>query len=165
MKRWYVAHTRPNNEQRAIVNLQRQGFEVYMPQYLAQRRHARRIEAVTRPLFPRYLFIWTDPQIDPWRSINSTYGVLNIIAHGDTPQAVPEGIVESLKSQEDAKGIIKTISNIFYPGQRLEILNGPMAMQIGCFQRMPDTERVVLLLNLLGRQVNVTIPCAAVVAA
>ena len=165
MKRWYVAHTRPKNEQRAIINLQRQGFEVYMPRYLTQRRHARRVETVSHPLFPRYIFIWTDPKIDPWRSINSTYGVLNIVAQGDTPQAVPEGIVDSLKSQEDATGIIQPTCNIFHPGQRLEVLHGPMAMHIGYFNRMSDTERVILLLILLGRQVNVTIPCGAVAAA
>ena len=165
MKRWYVAHTHPNNEQRAIINLQRQGFEIYMPQYLTQRRHARKVEMVTRPLFPRYIFIWTDPKIDPWRSINSTYGVSNIVAQGDAPQAVPDGIVDSLKSQEDPAGVIKPAPNIFYPGQRLEVLAGPMAMRIGYFQRVSDTERVILLLDLLGREVNVTIPRAAVAAA
>ena len=165
MKRWYVAHTRPNNEQRAIINLQRQGFEVYMPRYLAQRRHARKVETIARPLFPRYLFIRTDPKFEPWRSINSTYGISNIIARGDAPQAVPCGIVDSLKSQGDSAGIIRPAPNAFYPGQRLEILDGPMAMRIGYFQRMSDTERVVILLDLLGRNVNVRIHHAAVAAA
>lgn len=165
MKRWYVVHTQPNNETRATFNLQRQGFGVYLPRVRAERRHARRVEQISRPLFPRYLFISIDPDHDRWRTVNGTFGVRNLITQGNEPLPVPNGIVESLKSMEDSSGFIAPEPPSFRPGQRIEILDGPMAMHVGLFHRMSDKERVVLLLHLLGREVAVTIPCTAVAAA
>ena len=73
--RWYVVQTQVNGELKAAQNLMRQGFEVYLPCYLKRRRHARKIDLVSKPLFPRYLFVaidvatqraWRSP-IDLWR--------------------------------------------------------------------------------------------------
>ena len=68
---WYVVHTQPHAEDKAIFNLRRQGFETYLPKYLRTRRHARRTEQVARPLFPRYLFVALDLAVQPWRAIQS----------------------------------------------------------------------------------------------
>ena len=57
---WYVVHTHPRGESLAFVNLQRQGLEAFLPQYLKRRRHARRTQWVPAPLFPRYLFVKMD---------------------------------------------------------------------------------------------------------
>ena len=46
MKRWYVAQTLVRSEETARLNLDRQGFEPYLPRYLRERRHARRREVV-----------------------------------------------------------------------------------------------------------------------
>lgn len=57
---WYVAYTRFRGEYQAAAHLSRQGFQVYLPKYTKIRRHARRIERVASPLFPRYLFVAMD---------------------------------------------------------------------------------------------------------
>ena len=75
----------------------RQGFEIYFPRYLKRRRHARRIETVAAPLFPRYLFVAVDLAVQRWRSIYSTVGLSQLVCNGDEPTAVPDGIVEALK--------------------------------------------------------------------
>lgn len=165
MRRWYVVHTQPNGEARASSNLERQGFLVYLPRYLAKRRHARRTERVPRPLFPRYLFVHINPDCDRWRSVNGTFGVRYLIANDNVPLPVPDGIVESFKAREDNSGLITPELPSFQPGQRIEILEGPMAMHAGVFHRMSDKERVVLLLSLLGREVSVSMPSTAVAAA
>ena len=105
--RWFVAHTHPHAEARATAHLNRQGFEIYFPRYLKRRRHARRIETVAAPLFPRYLFVAIDLNIHRWRSICSTVGVSRLVCNGDDPTPVPAGIVEALRNREDAGGFIK----------------------------------------------------------
>ena len=67
MKHWHVVNTRARREQDALINLCRQGFEVYLPKYRKRRSHARRVEWVPSPLFPRYLFVCLDLEIDQWR--------------------------------------------------------------------------------------------------
>ena len=106
MRRWYVAHTQPNRETKAIFNLNRQGFICYLPRFHTRRRHARKVESVIRPLFPCYLFVYLNMERDRWRSVNGTYGVKSLIANGDRPLPVPDGVVESFKAREDKLGIV-----------------------------------------------------------
>ena len=73
--RWYVTQTRPHAETKAAEHLRRQGFAVYLPRYLKQRRHARRVERAAAPLFPRYVFVSIDLATQRWLSIDSTIGV------------------------------------------------------------------------------------------
>ena len=66
--RWYVVQSQPNAELKAVAHLSRQGFDTYLPRYLKRRRHARRVEVVARPLFPRY-FVSIDVTVQRWRSV------------------------------------------------------------------------------------------------
>ena len=55
--KWFVVHCYPNKESIAELNLQNQGFDTYIPRYKKLRRHARRVDTVFAPLFPRYFFV------------------------------------------------------------------------------------------------------------
>lgn len=166
MNRWYVVHTQIHGEGRAQFNLERQNFEVYLPKYRKYRRHARRVEPVGRPLFPRYLFVRFDLERTRWRVINGTVGVAHLVSHGDRPVAVPDQVVDAVKARHDDEGLVVLHPpQSFHPGQKLEIVDGPFAWHSGLFQRLNDNERVVLLLDLLGRQVSVTVAPEVVAAA
>ncbi len=165
MEHWYVAHTQPRGETLALVNLLRQKFGAYLPRYLKRRRHARRIDWVASPFFPRYLFVKMDPGAVRWRAIHSTIGVSHLVCAGDKPLAMPDGIVESIQSREDAKvmvGMDPAIS--FKKGAQVQILSGPLCDQVGLFDCTCDDGRAVILLELLGRQVEVRVPNTAVAA-
>ncbi len=163
MKQWYVVHTQPQAERKALQHLVRQGFGVYLPQYLRRRRHARRVDWVRQPLFPRYLFVTFDHAMTRWRSINSTTGVSHLVCHGNTPAPMPEGVVEDIRAREDADGIVPLgRRDDWSPGDPVRILEGPMYDQVGLFECHSDEERVILLMNLLGRQVRVRVPVGAI---
>ena len=63
-------------------HLGRQGFQVYLPRYTKRRRHARRVDTVAVPLFPRYLFV-SVAVAQRWHSIRSTIGITRLVANGD----------------------------------------------------------------------------------
>lgn len=164
MKNWYVAQTQQRSEERARINLERQGFRTYLPRYRRTRRHARRCDVVRVPLFPGYIFIELDPKHAPWRSINGTFGVARLVCHGAEPAAVPQGIVEQLTARENDEGLIPVEAPPFRRGERLRIISGAMADCLGLFERMADRDRVILLLDLLGQKVRVEAPQSAVAA-
>jgi transcriptional antiterminator RfaH len=164
--RWFVAHTQPHAETKAVSNLNRQGFEIYFPRYLKRRRHARRIETVAAPLFPRYLFVAVDIAAQRWRSIYSTIGVARLVCNGDEPAAVPDGIVEALKCREDTSGFIKLdYRPPFRPGDKIRVLDGAFSSCLGLFESMAERERIAILLDLLGRKVRVVLDADLVAAA
>src|SRR5665647_2699889 len=89
-RHWYVAQTHVHAESKATLHLGRQGFDVYLPRYLKQRRHARRVDTVAVPLFPRYLFVSVDMETQRWHAIRSTIGITKLIANGGVPASVPQ---------------------------------------------------------------------------
>ncbi len=158
MRRWYVIRSQIHAETKAEFNLRRQGFEVYLPYYMKTRRHARKIDQVKAPLFPGYLFVAVDTDSEPWRSIKSTFGVSQLISFGDTPAPVPHGLIEEIIAREDDGGFVTlSTASMFHKGQEIEIVDGPMADQIGLFDCIDGKERVTILLNLLGREIRVKV--------
>jgi transcriptional antiterminator RfaH len=164
--RWHVAQTQPNAENKAIVHLGRQGFVTYLPRYLKRRRHARRVDVVAAPLFPRYIFIEIDTNIQRWRSIYSTVGVSRLICAGDVPTPVPDLVVTMLKDREDASGFIHLDPRpLFHVGDKVRVLEGAFCDRLGLYDGMSDRDRVAILLDLLGRKVRVLLEADAVAAA
>jgi transcriptional antiterminator RfaH len=164
--RWYVAQTQPNSENKAIANLGRQGFVSYLPRYLKKRRHARRIDTVPAPLFPRYLFVEIDVAIQRWRSVYSTFGVSQLVGYGDAPTAVSHQIVAMLKAREDETGFIKLDRRpAFHVGDKIRVVDGVFADCLGLYEGIKDSDRIAILLDLLGRNVRVTVDAESVAAA
>ena len=100
MSKWYVVYTRPNQEQRAEVNLARQGYRTWLPVMERSRRRAKRFESGHAPLFPQYLFVELDIGREPWRAINGTFGVKRLLADGPRPRALPEEFVAALREAD-----------------------------------------------------------------
>ena len=165
-RRWYVVHTQPHAEGRAEFNLRRQGFATYSPRYLRKRRHARRIEMVARPLFPRYLFVAIDRARDRWRAVHSTFGVSRLISAGDEPLSIPDAIVDDIRARESSDGLVALgLPAGMAPGSSVRLIDGIFADAKGVLERIADDRRVAILLDLLGREVRVFVPPASVSAA
>jgi transcriptional antiterminator RfaH len=162
---WYIVRTHARAEAKAALNLERQGFSIYLPRYLKRRRHARRVEIVSAPLFPRYLFVAIDIASQRWRSIQSTFGVAQLVCSGDDPSSVPAVVVDELKKREDDKGFIQLGRRGFAHGQKVRVVEGVFSACLGLFEGMTDNERVTVLLDLLGRKVRVIMDLDAVAAA
>ncbi len=164
--RWYVVQTQVNREFKAAENLARQGFEVYLPRYLKRRRHARKVDFTAKPLFPRYLFVAIDLAAQRWRSIQSTFGVAQLVTNGDAPAMLPEGVLGAIRAREDDKGFITMNSRpAFAPGDKVRILAGAFVDTAAFFNGMADHDRASILLDMLGRKVRVLLAADMVGAA
>ncbi len=169
MKRWHVVQTRFRGEHLALANLRRQGFEAYLPRYLKRRRHARRTQWLPAPLFPGYMFVRLDIEAMPWRPVLSTIGVRSLIRHGEVPTPLPPGIVEDIMAREDDAGLVVMNDggdafrgDAFRKGDAVEVMSGAFRDRVGLFDCADADKRVVILLDLLGRQTRVHIPVEAI---
>ena len=165
MRRWYVVNTHSQAEHKAAWHLGNQGFRHYLPQYLKRRRHARRVDTVRAPLFPRYLFVELDLDRDRWRAVSSTIGVNHLISVGDEPAALPGGVIDSIRVREDDDGLVPIAREARYrKGDAVRIVDGALCDRVGLFECVSDQDRVILLLDMLGRQVRVRVPVQTVAA-
>jgi transcription elongation factor/antiterminator RfaH len=155
-ERCYVARTLPQRELCAAKQLTNQAFRVFVPRCWKNRRHARRVETVSAPLFPRYLFVILDQTRDRWRSINGTLGVDRLLMQAGAPQPVPEGVVESLINAADCDGNIHFDFRL-KEGQKIKVTAGPFAELVGQLERLDDNGRVRVLLDIMGGTVRVVL--------
>ena len=76
---WYLVYTKPQQERVANDNLQRQGYETYLPMLRKRVKRGKTYHHRLDPLFPRYLFIHLSDQLDDWGPIRSTIGVTHLV--------------------------------------------------------------------------------------
>lgn len=165
MTAWFAVYTQPGKETFAAQELRNQGFGIYLPRYQKLRRHAGRTEIVATPLFPRYLFVGIDLEVQRWRSVNGTRGVIGLVMSGEKPIPVPEPVVAEIRGREDEQGFIQLNAPPFRRGQTLRIVEGPMADTQALFEEAVDGNRAILLVSLLGRLVRTRMPLRQVEAA
>ena len=163
--RWYVVQTQPHAECKAQEHLRRQGFTTYLPKLIKLRRHARKTERVSRPLFPRYMFVLIDSTYQGWHAIRSTFGVSNLVGSENGPTAVREGVIEALRQREGADGHIRFDRPELLRGAAVRVLDGAFASCLGLFERMNDKDRVAVLLDFLGRRVRAVLDVESITAA
>jgi transcription antitermination factor NusG len=154
--RWHVVHTQPRREFYAKEQLQRQGFRVFLPKRLRTIRRARMIANVEAAFFPRYLFVELDLTRHPWRRVNGTFGVTSLVMRGDLPHPMPHGIVEMMVNSVDCDGFLRFDQDLII-GAKVRLAAGPFAEQLAILDRLDDSGRVRVLLEILGRPVSVEI--------
>lgn len=151
---WYLVYTKPRQEEVALLNLQRQGYATYLPRVRQKRRRRGRPVVAVEPLFPRYLFIHLDTHTDNWGPIRSTLGVASLVRFGREPAPVPDDLVSYLRAREGAAGLHDWAEHALAPGDRVRVADGVFGGYEGILLARTSRERVVVLLDILGRQVR-----------
>lgn len=147
MKAWYLIYSKPQQERLAYENLERQGYDSYLPLIRNRRRRQGRYMAVVEPMFPRYLFVNLSDQTDNWGPIRSTIGVANLVRFGIHAARVPESLIVTMQAR-DNEGVQILQPAELKPGDPVRIVEGVMAGYEAVFQARTGKERVLLLLQL-----------------
>jgi transcriptional antiterminator RfaH len=155
-KSWIVARNRPNQDKTALINLERQSFEFFQPQFKTISRVQNKFKEIIQPVFPGYIFIAINIEENNWHKINNTRGISSIIAFGNEIPHIRSELIEELKHQFSPNNTPKVV-NSFEVGMNAEIKNGPFAQLIGKIDEIDADQRIWILLDILGTQTRVSI--------
>ena len=146
---------KPRQEDVALANLERQGYECYLPQMRIERVRRRRAEIATEPMFPRYLFIRLDSsdQGKSWSPIRSTLGVSQLVHFGARAAKVDDTLVDLLRQREQAT----PAEAMFHIGDSVVITDGPFAGIEAIYQTADADRRAFILLEILSKPVPMQI--------
>lgn len=160
---WYLVHARPRQEAVAEVHLRRQGYEAYFPRLKLPRLRASRWVETVDALFPRYLFVGVRPDEQCLSPVRSTRGVAKVVRFGERYSPVASDLLSSLRARESACGVHVLNGMALKPGDRIHIIAGPFAGLEAVFQSQQGTDRVRVLLELIGTTSRTTLPAGFVV--
>lgn len=161
-KGWYLVYAKPRQEMVAHANLARQGYEIYLPLIRQVRKRRGRRATVVGPMFPRYLFIHLDSQSDNWGPIRSTLGVVSLVRFGQNAAQVPGDLIAALRQRQDKQGVQVLPTEEYRPGSRVRITEGSLAGYEGVFLAKSGRDRVVLLLEILGKHTRAVVGAEAI---
>jgi transcriptional antiterminator RfaH len=152
---WHLVHTKPRQEKFALENLQRQGYQCYLPTLPSEKLHQGILMVTDEPLFPRYLFIrlGQGDSAKSWAPIRSTKGVSRLVSFGVEPARVDDGLIELLRAHEAS--VQTEPERLFKPGERVRLTEAPFAGIEGIYQMADGERRVMVLIELLSKQVRV----------
>lgn len=155
---WYLVQSKPRQEQHARENLERQGFECFLPCFHKPSRNPEKTSKTSlQPLFPGYLFIHLHAE-DHWSKLRSTRGVSRVVSFDGTPCQVHPSVIEKLHARDNFAP-----TNIeLRTGQVVNIEEGPLANIDAIFLNMNGEQRVLLLMNLLNRQHQIKLPLSCI---
>lgn len=164
MSDWHLAQTKPNADHIAARNLERQGFVTFRP--LERRKVARgtRVIEQVRSFFPGYIFIRCSDDIIPLSRVNSTCGITKLVMFGQTPSRVPANVINELQGACDEEGIISPHSGLI-TGSTVQLIAGSFAGFVGTLIDLSPSQRALVVLDCMGREVKLSVPRAQVQAA
>lgn len=151
---WFAIYTKPRQEHVALVNLERQSFECFLPMAMnPYQRRSTRNAIRGEPLFPRYLFLNALPEVQNLATVRSTRGVVGLVRAGLELITVPEYIIAGLKTRMDRDtGLIALDPVPLKRGDNVRIFDGPLVGLEGVLKEHRSQTRSVLLLKMLGRE-------------
>jgi transcriptional antiterminator RfaH len=149
MSYWTVVQLVPQRDRLALHCLGLAGFEVYQPRLREVRRQRETVSA----LFPSYAFVVIELQ---WHAARWCPGVVRLVMDGLQPAKVPEAVIEEIRGRE-RNGAVELPKRRLQYGDRIKILAGPFRGHLAMYAGMSGSERVAVLLQILGGQQRATL--------
>jgi transcription antitermination factor NusG len=164
---WNVVHTNPNHEAQVAKFLGLHAIEVYAPQFAlpARTRPGSVRDRRRRFVFPGYLFLRVPHQFGRWDLVHWAPGVRRVLSDNGSPATVSDAVVDRIRERLVEETTVRKRLP-FTPGQPVVIERGPLAMVDAIFDKALNTsERVQVLVHLLGRLMTVAVDAAILRAA
>ena len=99
------------------------------------------------------------------RVVESSYGIRGIVRFGDRLATLQEEIVAALQSKAGSDEVV-TIDSSPKIGQPVHIVEGPFqGLEVVVTQLLPAKERIRVLLEFLGRPLEMEVPAGKVLPA
>lgn len=156
---WFALHVKTRHEQAVAAGLEAKNIESLVP-VMNQRRHwSDRLKTVRSPIFPGYVFC----RLEQARKLAAvrTPGVIRVVAFDgrDCPLEATE--IESLQALSATEAAAQPCG--YLPnGQRVRLVDGPLAGLTGVLARSEKTNRLIVSIDILQRSVAVDVGNARV---
>lgn len=160
---WFCLKAQTKREHIAADHLrQLPGVTVFLPRVRFQRKTVRGLAWFTEALFPGYVFAQFNFQ-QQFRQVSHASGVRGIVHFGERWPTIPAAAIAELQLALGVESIC-TIQDALVAGEEVEIASGAFRGLKAVVSRvLPARERILVLLDFLGRQTSVEVAATDVI--
>lgn len=162
---WYCLKSHPKHEHIAAAHLrQMPGVEVFCPRLRFERATVRGKAWFEEALFPGYLFARFQ-FVERHKEVRYAMGVSSIVRFGDQYAQLDDRVIEALRQQTNGQQVA-VIQSTFKEGDQVKIVEGALnGLEAVVTQFLSGRERVRVLVNFLGREIQADLDRPAVLPA
>ncbi|MDQ8203592.1 transcription termination/antitermination NusG family protein [Pelagicoccus sp. SDUM812003] len=157
---WYCVRTKVGQEMLAVSCLRKEaGLEAFSPRIRYKRVTRSGKRSVVKSLFPGYLFVLCSLR-ESFRHVLSRKGVVEFVRFGGRIPTLPDTCIEELRNAYAHWDDVLTVERgTLLKGDYVEIVDGAfLGMGAVVREYLPESDRVKILIDLLGREVPVSVP-------
>ena len=148
-KKWFIIQLKPNAYKLASRNLERQGFETFVPEMIITSKKNNQFYSKKVFLFPGYMFVCFDPNFLKWKLINSTYGVSKVLYFNNKPAEILPDLILALQCKYSITEKLSTNIDL-KKGDRIKMITGPFVNLFAKVESVEGSNRIWVLLENAG---------------
>ena len=153
-KKWIAVYTKPRHEKTVEKELQKKGFEVYLPLLKQRRKWSDRKKWVEFPLFRSYIFVKTE--IKNALFVLQTLGVVKVVKFGGEVAVIQNDSIQAIKLMIEG-GYSPEATDYFIKGDPVEVKDGPLKGLVGEVIRVDNHDRLLVRVDAIQHSVSVQI--------
>ena len=159
---WFCLRAEPKREHLAATALRRRfGIECLSPRLRFRKLTRRGPVWFVEAMFPGYLFA-RFAYSSLHRAVESSHGVRSIVRFGNRLATVPENAMMALQAKGGTEEIV-TVDLSLKIGQPVQFIEGPFeGLEVVITQLLPARQRIRVLLEFLGRSMEMEVPAGKV---
>jgi|TARA_B100001079_G_scaffold13052_1_gene10653 transcription antitermination factor NusG len=148
--KWYAVHTRSRHEKQVDLFLSERGVETFLPLVHTLSRRRDRKKYVDIPLFPGYLFVFTEKERLLF-DVKYTRGVTRIIGTDlDAPTPIPDKQILDIKSIMETEVKLDPFPYL-KKGRMVRVKSGPLKGLEGILVERKGHYKLVIKIDLLQK--------------
>ncbi len=153
--KWIIVQTKSNCENKACLNLKRQGYKVFFPKLKKRISRFNRFINIIKPLFPSYIFVSIHSNQN-WSKIKNTFGVLKILKFSDYLYFLPSDVVDDIKRKCDINGFVNDHYK-YVKGEKVKLFKNNQISLDAVFEEQIDKKRSFVFINFLNQKVKASV--------
>ena len=158
---WYAVWTRSRHEQVVREQIERKGYQTFLPTITRWSRWKDRKKRIEWPLFPGYCFARFNVQ--ERLPILKCTGVVSIVSFDGEIAPIPAVELDGIRRLVDSE-LAYDPCPFIREGMMVEVMHGPLKGVVGRLVRKGTHARLVLTVDLIGQAVSVEVDASDVKA-
>jgi transcription antitermination factor NusG len=167
---WYLLYTKPRAEKKAALELQKKGYEVFLPLQKTLKVWSDRKKWVEEPLFNSYIFIETELEPNYYTILNAP-GIVKFISFQSHPAIVDPRDIQLVKLLLGSQGELITTNSLggdgydeavksrpWVKGESVTIIAGPLIGTTGTLIATRSGNKMLIELQSIQQNILITIP-------
>jgi len=159
--KWFPFYTKSRFEKKALINLEKAGYEAYLPLKKTMRNWSDRKKMVEIPLFSSYIFVRV-PQYK-LHDIMQINGIVRYITFNRQPAIVRDSEIEMIKLVLSDKTEVEVVDGFLKEGVEVSIISGVLKGYKGRVVDMSGNKKVILEIESINKTMLVTVDKSSLV--